>query len=144
VSKIRCETCEGSGWVEDAIPNRDGRFADHTCLDCSGAGEVDGPNLGLCCECGERPATGMMMLPWLAPMPGTGWGCVICDLPANGAVAVLCDPCADKVAAEANHWPRFVCVGYAQDNKRKPLAKLPSDYFGHDRSKHVDDTMLIF
>jgi len=72
------------------------------------------------------------MLNRRAPMPGKGWGCVVCDLPQDGAVAVLCESCADQP-------PRFVCVGYPKDGARFPFDELPPGEFDHDLSKHRED-----
>jgi NMD protein affecting ribosome stability and mRNA decay len=33
---------------------------------------------------------------FLGPTPGRGWGCVVCGVPSDGAVAVLCDACVER------------------------------------------------
>lgn len=50
---------------------------------------------GSCCACGRAVASvrNVVPLPKLAPVAGTGWGCEVCGLPLNGAVAVVCDNC---------------------------------------------------
>ena len=52
----------------------------------------DTPDLGPCCCCGgtER-VRDIVMLSRKAPVPGTGWGCVVCGLPNDGASYVCCD-----------------------------------------------------
>ena len=63
----------------------------------------DLPYLGRCCACLEEgtegnPVRNLMMLDRLAPTPGTGWGCFVCGLPLDGAVAVLCERCVEAEA----------------------------------------------
>ena len=103
--------------------------------------EGERPDLGTCCNCTAFPATAIMMLNRRAPVPGTGWGCVVCDLPCDGAVAAVCDDCADALAvAEAP--PRFVCVGYPSAGKRTGYFEIdakPDAIFEHDPAKHMDD-----
>ncbi len=54
-------------------------------------------DLGACCACLCVGASvrNLVMLPVRAPVPGTGWGCVVCGLPNDGALAVVCDLCLD-------------------------------------------------
>lgn len=96
-------------------------------------GEPDLPALGTCCACGQDGPTvrNIMMLDFRAPVPGTGWGCIVCDLPSDGAIAVLCDTCAEN-----NAEIRDVCVGQPADNVRASI-KTVQRPFGHDLSKHV-------
>ena len=48
------------------------------------------PNLGPCCHCGRTDdVRTIVMLSRRGPMPGCGWGCVVCGLPLDGAIAVL-------------------------------------------------------
>lgn len=90
------------------------------------------PNLGRCCACGKEgpDVRNIIALPLRAPVPGTGWGCFVCGLPSNGAVAVLCDDCLD-LAEDV----RYACVGYAGQNRRLPL-RLLAGPFEHIRSRH--------
>jgi hypothetical protein len=91
----------------------------------------DGPALGPCCNCGRPGRVGTIaMLDRRSPTPGRGWGCVVCNLPSDGAIAVLCDDCLDV-------WPpKFVCTGYPAVDGRTPYAWLSPETFEHDRSKH--------
>lgn len=95
--------------------------------------ELDLPALGACCACGQGGPTvrNIMMLDFRAPVSGTGWGCIVCDLPSDGAIAVLCDACAESNAAI-----RDVCVGQPGDNVRAEI-KTVQQPFGHDLSRHV-------
>lgn len=96
-------------------------------------GEPDLPTLGACCACGQDGPTvrNIMMLDFRAPVAGTGWGCIVCGLPSDGAIAVLCDACAER-----NAEIRDVCVGQPGDNVRTEI-KTVQQPFGHDLSKHV-------
>lgn len=86
----------------------------------------DSPSLGPCCNCGTTEnVVNVVMLDRRGPQPGFGWGCVVCDLPSDGAVAVLCEGCIGQA-------PQSVCEGYPQDGKRVPIDKLPVGSFEHD------------
>jgi hypothetical protein len=89
-------------------------------------------DLGPCCACKRGGARNLLMLDRKAPVPGTGWGCVICDLPSDGAVAVMCDECLGLVPLE-------VCQGFAMTRARAPFSSLSADWFGHDESKHPEE-----
>lgn len=93
-----------------------------------------GPNLGLCCNCKASRAIIPIVITRRAPVPGKGWGCVVCGLPPDGAVAVLCQACGC-----ADPHPRFVCVGYPKEGVRVPIEQLPPGEFDHDMSKHGGD-----
>ena len=72
-----------------------------------------------------------MTLERRAPTPGMGWGCAVCGLPADGAVAVLCDACLE-VGAEIT----TACDGYLGEGRRVPLRDLPPEPFRHDEAAH--------
>jgi len=93
------------------------------------------PELGPCCGCGTTEGVrNMCMVSRRAPVPGTGWGCVVCDLPGDGAIAVFCDACVEKPVTH-------VCVGYPKDGKRRPIEELAPGVFDHDAAKHAADDM---
>lgn len=93
----------------------------------------DAPKLGPCCTCGTTVGvTNILMLPLRGPTPGKGWGCVVCGLPADGAIVVLCDACVERPV-------QSVCDGYPKDGKRVSVASLPDDVFDHDAAKHAAD-----
>jgi hypothetical protein len=92
-----------------------------------------GPKLGPCCGCGTTlGVTHVMMLPRRAPVPGTGWGCVVCGLPSDGAIAVMCDTCVGEE-------PLAVCFGFAREGVRVPIGVLPPGVFDHDEAAHQRD-----
>jgi hypothetical protein len=68
-------------------------------------------------------------------VPGHGWGCAICNLPADGAVAVLCIECEPIYHADASAL-RFACRGYPASEGRVPINELPTEHFDHDLNKH--------
>jgi hypothetical protein len=76
----------------------------------------------------------VMMLHRRGPVPGKGWGCVACGLPADGAVAVLCDACTERYQKDETVELRFVCWGYATSGLRVPIDQLPPGEFDHDMS----------
>lgn len=94
--------------------------------------EID---LGPCCACG---ATGpsvrnIVQLPFRAPVPGSGWGCAKCELPTDGALAVVCDRC------RVNHTPlKFAVRGLAADKGRIEIEQV-TRRFDHKRSAHADE-----
>lgn len=91
--------------------------------------EVD---LGICCACeGSENVRNIICLDRRGPTPGKGWGCFICGLPGDGAVAVLCDECLEGEAAI-----RFVCVGYPASDGRMPIEELSDEPFEHDLACH--------
>lgn len=97
-------------------------------------------DLGQCCACFEQPATGIAQLPFTAPVPGTGWGCFQCQQPLDGALAVLCDTCGEKL--EAGTLPLsgvlWVCNGMVGDQKRILVAGYQPVEFGHNLSQHPE------
>jgi hypothetical protein len=85
--------------------------------DESNADQLD---LGTCCACGgTQGVRNVIMLDKKAPIPGRGWGCVVCKLPLDGAIAVLCDDCLDSKAEI-----RFACRGYPATDGRVPIGEL--------------------
>ncbi len=99
------------------------------------APEEIAPDLGPCCACkGTRAVRNIIALPFEGPVPGTGWGCVQCGLPANGAVAVVCDECLESNAERVE-----ICYGYPGDKGRTPMpAEASRIAFDHDLSKHPE------
>jgi hypothetical protein len=97
------------------------------------AGVFQAPNLGPCCACGCQgdDVRNILMLKRLAPVPGTGWGCVVCGLPPNGAIAILCGACL-----HSGEPARFAVYGLAADQQRIPVADLPPGEFIHDARAH--------
>ncbi len=89
--------------------------------------------LGPCCCCGRasRDVRNIVMLARMAPVPGSGWGCVVCGLPLDGAVYVCCDECLTSQVP-----PREVVRGHATSRDRAPIDSLAPGHFDHDLSRH--------
>ncbi len=94
-------------------------------------------DFGPCCACREEGPTvrNLCMLP--LRMPDTterrgGWGCLVCDLPREGAVAVLCDRCVSEEREIVD-----VINGYPVDKQRLPYASL-TEPFDHDLARHSE------
>lgn len=98
--------------------------------------EID---LGTCCACGcTESVRNVLMLEKKAPVPGTGWGCIVCGIPADGAVAVLCDTCmaSGLEIKKAIH-------GYPTEKKRCNLRTLTEE-FSHDSERHKNLEKRLF
>ena len=90
-------------------------------------------SLGACCACGGREGVvTLVMLPLKGTTPGCGWGCVVCGLSMDGAVAVLCNGCVGDYAT-GRRPVRFACEGYPADDVRVPVADLGEPH-EHDLS----------
>lgn len=90
--------------------------------------EQSAGSLGPCCTCGTIEGVyNIMMIKQRAPTPGKGWGCVVCHLPTDGAIAVVCDACMDLPI-------KSVCDGYPNEGLRVPIEDLSPDNFDHDPS----------
>jgi hypothetical protein len=102
----------------------------------------DQTRLGSCCTCGEENDTvrNIMMLDKMAPIPGKGWGCYQCYLPLDGALAVLCDSCLEKVQkGEAEI--KMAVSGYPAENVRvdiNTLRDIDEAGFHHDPALHPE------
>jgi len=90
-------------------------------------------DLGPCCACGRHDDTvrNIALLDRRAPVPGTGWGCLSCGLPPNGALALLCDECLSQ-----NRPLIFAVRGFLADRQRILLSELRDPYL-HDEAKHA-------
>jgi hypothetical protein len=89
---------------------------------------------GPCCACGRTdvPLRNILMLPQRAPVDGTGWGCFVCGLESNGAVAVVCDACLGSARLVT-----LACHGYATSGERARRADLREPW-EHDRARHEE------
>jgi hypothetical protein len=118
---------------EDACPGGCGWVEPDLCSQCAGdPEEEDHPKLGPCCMCeGAARVHNIIMLSRRCAVPGTGWGCVACELPADGAYAVLCDGCLALWDADPSLL-KFAIKGYPASGERVPIAELPEGVFDHD------------
>lgn len=126
--------CPDCGLRIRLVKNREGKPEEWRCGVC-GYGT---PYVGGCCNCGEvRPdVRNFVQLEVKAPEPGKGWGCLVCGLPMDGAMAVLCDTCIEAVIDGA----KIVnaCAGYPGENRRVPVASL-TERFSHHEALHAGE-----
>lgn len=113
------------------------------CLDCGHvwASEDDDPDydeepldLGACCGCGCNQAQNILTLGKKALIPGTGWGCVVCGLPFDGAIAVVCDDCLVQIQ-EGKEVLKQAVFGNTLDKQRCDINVLTKD-FKHKNIPH--------
>lgn len=89
-----------------------------------------------CCICQKHTKDkNILMVKKKAPIPGTGWGCIICNLPADGAIATLCNECLAEVMAKKAEL-KYVCEGYAPYGNLVDIKTL-SENFDHDEIRHA-------
>jgi hypothetical protein len=86
-----------------------------------------------CCACGKTIpiATNIVRLEFRAPVPGTGWGCFVCNLKPDGAAAIICDECR-----ETNAPIKFALFGYLHERKLIPIETL-TEKFAHNMAFHA-------
>ena len=103
------------------------------------------PLFGPCCRCGTTATAvdTIIMLPFQAPIAGHGWGCLQCGLPPDGAIAVVCDACAQFLADADWHAADLsllesVCSGAVADGQRMRRAHFRAVRFAHDRLQHPE------
>jgi len=92
--------------------------------------------LGACCLCeGTKGVRNLLSLRQKATMPGRGWGCLQCELPGDGAIAVVCDACLKRV--QAGEPLKFACLDYVTTGKRIPIGDITGEH-DHDYSRHPE------
>ena len=101
--------------------------------------------VGTCCACRQEVTwlRTIILLGFRAPTREGerrigGWGCAVCSLPAEGAVAFVCDPCVDAGREILDY-----VAGDPRDGRRGPVSEL-TEPFAHDMTLHpaheFDDT----
>lgn len=98
-------------------------------------------DLGSCCICGVVGATvvNVLTLPQKAPLPGRGWGCVVCMLPSDGAVAVICTPCLETFGEGGQDIVGKLveaCRGWPGVDGRVPIGELGGEH-RHNETVHA-------
>ena len=85
--------------------------------------EIEQASLGTCCICRSlENVFNIINLPYRTFIPGTGWGNVECSLPADGAIAVICNDCMqDGFDIESL---QDVVYDYAFQKQRKPFLEV--------------------
>jgi len=91
-------------------------------------------DLGPCCVCGTTDGVrNIVMIDRKSPIPGHGWGCLVCGLPQDGASYVTCDPCFEQKLE-----PNFACRGYPGIDGRIPFGELTGSH-RHDMDRHAGE-----
>lgn len=92
---------------------------------------------GPCCACRREDVRlrNVVCMTFRAPVGalGKGWGCVVCAIPTDGALAVVCDECMTAKRPIVD-----VCAGYARDPERTPAEPLRAIPWSHIRAFHPD------
>jgi hypothetical protein len=88
-----------------------------------------------CCACGEIKTTvrNIAFINQKAPVPGTGWSCVVCHLPPDGAIAMVCDDCN----ADPEVQLKWAIAGGVNSEGRVPIEELAGTH-GHDPRFHPE------
>jgi hypothetical protein len=117
-----CDACMAKWWGIETVPSFDDDDDDP-----SDAANGDAPDLGPCCICGGTLSVRtVIMLAVKNQVPGHGWGCVQCGLPADGASAVVCDACVARHVDGLSLYSalRFACRGYPAEDGRVSIEAL--------------------
>jgi hypothetical protein len=82
----------------------------------------------------------IIMLRHKSPIPGRGWGCFVCDVPADGATAVVCRECFGDRDDPGAVIPRlrWACRGYPGSDGRVPISELTGVH-EHDEDVHASE-----
>ena len=92
---------------------------------------------GPCCACEKAgPHRNIVMMHFTSPIEGVGWGCVICGLPADGAVAVLCDDCIEEGRQHQGDEIKSVVLGYPENGERIGVDEYQHRDFDHSPDLH--------
>ena len=98
--------------------------------------------VGPCCICSATGPTvrTFIALAKLCPIPGRGWGCVVCSLPSDGAQAVVCDACIESVNSLGGNLMEslvYACRGFPGVDGRVPVGELTGEHH-HDMRFHPE------
>ena len=90
-------------------------------------------DLGDCCGCGcvGESVRNIVALEYRATVPGVGWGCVVCNIPADGAIAVVCGKCLERFQAGEDVLKKAVS-GYTLEKGRCDIKTLTEPF------RHLD------
>lgn len=82
------------------------------------------PDAGTCCACEcestpNNPVRNFLLTNCKTPLTGTGWADLEAGLPADGAIAIVCDRCF-----KTNVRPSHYIYGFVRDKQRRPIAEL--------------------
>ena len=91
---------------------------------------------GPCCICeSETDVLNIIQLDYKVKSE-SGWGCIVCGVPAEGAVAIVCDPCFEKYSDTIEDEIRFLMDGRERRIPVPPIeGRIPHE---HDLSRHPE------
>ena len=93
---------------------------------------------GTCCVCeGEMETCGLIQLDYKVESE-SGWGCVQCGLPMEGAVAVVCDACFTTHGDEIVDQIKYLMNGKTERIPVPPVENRVTHE--HDLSLHPEYT----
>ncbi|PHJ69182.1 hypothetical protein VF14_03355 [Nostoc linckia z18] len=94
-------------------------------------------DLGACCGCetSEVKVTNILTIGKKTLLPGTGWGCMVCQLPLDGAIAVVCDGCLAQLEQGQEVLIKYAVYGDASNKQRCDINDLTEE-FGHKDIPH--------
>lgn len=85
---------------------------------------IEEKDFGTCCICVDHSASSVFFLPLETPKSGTGWGCLMCGSPFNGAIIVLCACCIPRFAIGGPAMVQEFVWGQVGSYLRRPLKEL--------------------
>ena len=102
-----------SGQLDEPEDGRPSPFTD------DGWPSATDSDIGPCCACGREgdDVRNIILLEIKTLIPGTGWGCVRCGLPFDGAIAALCDECLPPDPQAI----KFMVYGYLKNKARQRI-----------------------
>lgn len=138
LAAVFCHACMAAWWGIETFPDDDPNDDDDEAGidDDDDFEEDDEPpedvDHGPCCVCeGLSGVRNVLMLHKKAPMAGRGWGCVVCGLTCDGAIAIVCDTCIDQPL-------KFACRGYPATDGRVAIDELTGTHV-HDLTRHSEE-----
>jgi len=110
-------------------------YEDRTPIEVPGTRDEGITITGPCCACRRQDVElrNVVCMAFRGPITATGkgWGCAVCGLPTDGAIAIVCDDCRESDAAILD-----VCAGYAADPARVEASPLRGRPWEHRRERH--------
>ena len=98
--------------------------------------DIEAGMIGECCACRRRDVRRhIVLLNCLAPVSGTGWGCLVCNMPNDGGLGLVCSRCVAKGRNKAMHM-MLIVSGYVMDDHLIDAAPWREKPFDHDLEVH--------
>jgi hypothetical protein len=96
-------------------------------------------DLGPCCICEAAFAPVLLIVHARSIEPGKGWGCPVCGLSQDGALAVICEVCESRYGTQGQVETalRFACRGWPGTDGRLHIEDLRGEHV-HRRWRHPE------